>query len=302
MFDLKTYLDRKRNQINDALNDVLQDYENSSRIMKAVEYSLMAGGKRLRPVLCIAAAEAVGEKISKQILQAACALEMIHTYSLIHDDLPAMDNDDLRRGKPTCHVAFDEATAILAGDALLTLAFQILSKNAFSSIDKADVNVAKMWLEVIQIIAKASGHEGMIKGQMLDISSEGLSLTFEALEQMHALKTGALIEASIHAGSVLGNGNSKQIQSLKAYSKNIGIAFQVVDDILDVEGDPLVMGKTKGADINRNKNTYPSLLGIEKSKELAKKLVFYALHAINLLDNQSEPLRAIANYIIERNR
>ncbi len=302
MFDLKTYLDRKRNQINDALNDILQDYESSSRIMKAVEYSLMAGGKRLRPVLCIAAAEAVGEKINKQILQAACALEMIHTYSLIHDDLPAMDNDDLRRGKPTCHVAFDEATAILTGDALLTLAFQLLSKNEFSAIDNADVNLAKVWLEVIQIIAQASGHEGMIKGQMLDISSEGLSLSFEALEHMHALKTGALIEASIHAGSVLGNGNSKQIQSLKIYSKNIGIAFQVVDDILDVEGDPLVMGKTKGADINRSKNTYPSLLGIEKSKGLAKKLVSDALHAINFFDNKSDPLRAIANYIIERNR
>ncbi len=302
MFDLKTYLDTKRSQINGAIKDILRHYTASSRIMEAVDYSLMASGKRLRPVLCLAAAEAVGAKTGKEIIHAACALEMIHTYSLIHDDLPAMDNDDLRRGKPTCHMAFDEATAILAGDALLTFAFQVLSENAASAIEQSGTHLLTGWLDVIQTIARSSGCQGMIEGQMLDISSEGTTLTLEELEHMHTLKTGALIEASIYTGAVLGKGNIKQIQALKIYSKNIGIAFQVVDDILDVEGDPVVMGKTSGGDRIRNKNTYPSLLGIEKSKEFAKLRIGDALQAINFFDNNSDPLRAVANYITGRNR
>jgi len=295
-YDLDTYLVFRRKQINDALVVMLDSAANSSRISKAMKYSLMAGGKRLRPILCLAATEAVGGK-SENTIRAACALEMIHTYSLIHDDLPAMDNDDLRRGRPTCHLAFNEATAILAGDGLLTLAFQILSTNNFTN-----ENQASKWLRVLHHIASAAGYEGMIEGQMRDIASEGIQLEIEALEKMHALKTGALIEASIHTGAVLGDGSQEQIECLRIYAENIGLAFQVIDDILDVEGDPAVMGKGVGADQTRNKNTYPALMGIKESRAFARKLVNNALQALNYFDNKSDPLRAIAQYIIERER
>ncbi|MBC8431017.1 MAG: polyprenyl synthetase family protein [Desulfobacterales bacterium] len=295
-YDLDTYLVFRRKQINGALVMMLDSAANSSRISKAMKYSLMADGKRLRPILCLAATEAVGGK-SENTLRAACALEMIHTYSLIHDDLPAMDNDDLRRGRPTCHLAFNEATAILAGDGLLTLAFQILSTNNFTN-----ENQASKWLRVLHHIASAAGYEGMIEGQMRDIASEGIQLEIEALEKMHALKTGALIEASIHTGAVLGDGSQKQIERLRIYAKNIGLAFQVVDDILDVEGDPAVMGKGVGTDQTRKKNTYPALMGIKESRAFAQKLVNNALQALNYFDNKSDPLRAIAQYIIERER
>ena len=295
-YDLDTYLVFRRKQINGALVMMLDSAANSSRISKAMKYSLMADGKRLRPILCLAATEAVGGK-SENTLRAACALEMIHTYSLIHDDLPAMDNDDLRRGRPTCHLAFNEATAILAGDGLLTLAFQILSTNNFTN-----ENQASKWLRVLHHIASAAGYEGMIEGQMRDIASEGIQLEIEALEKMHALKTGALIEASIHTGAVLGDGSQKQIEFLSIYAENIGLAFQVVDDILDVEGDPAIMGKGVGTDQTRKKNTYPALMGIKESRAFAQKLVNNALQALNYFDNKSDPLRAIAQYIIERER
>ena len=295
-YDLDTYLVSMRKQINDALVMMLDSAANSSRVSKAMKYSLMADGKRLRPILCLAATEAVGGK-SENTVRAACALEMIHTYSLIHDDLPAMDNDDLRRGRPTCHLAFNEATAILAGDGLLTLAFQILSTNNFTN-----ENQASKWLRVLHHIASAAGYEGMIEGQMRDVASEGIQLEIEALEKMHALKTGALIEASIHTGAVLGDGSQEQIECLKIYAENIGLAFQVIDDILDVEGDPAVMGKGVGTDQTRNKNTYPALMGIKESRAFSRKLVNNALQALNYFDNKSDPLRAIAQYIIERER
>ena len=295
-FDLKAYLVAKRKLINDALALIIDFATNSSRILEAMKYSLMAGGKRIRPMLCLAAAEAVGGK-PENTIRAACAIEMIHTYSLIHDDLPAIDNDDLRRGLPTCHVAFDEAIAILAGDGLLTLAFKILSRNDF----KNDKHALK-WLGVLHHIASAAGYEGMIEGQMRDIVSEGIQLDIKDLEKIHALKTGALIEASIYTGAVLGGGSHQQIERLRIYAKNIGLAFQVADDILDVEGDPAVMGKDVGTDQARDKNTYPSILGIEKSKEFAKNLVNNALQALDYFDNKSDPLRAIAHYIIDRKK
>lgn len=296
MFDLNSYLVSKNNHINNSLNEILRDRLSSSRIVSAMEYSLMAGGKRIRPVLCIAAAEAVGGKADK-VLPAACAIEMIHTYSLIHDDLPAIDNDGLRRGKPTCHVAFDEATAILAGDALLTLAFQILS-----SIELKNEHYASKWLSVICAISRAAGYQGMIEGQMRDIASEGLMLTLNELEEMHSLKTGAIIEASIYCGAIIENGNIEQIKQLGIYAKNIGLAFQVTDDILNVEGDPKIMGKAVGTDKNRKKSTYPSIMGIDKSREFAEKLADNALQALDGFDNRSDPLRAIAGYIIERKK
>jgi geranylgeranyl diphosphate synthase type II len=261
-----------------------------------MKYSLMAGGKRIRPVLCIAAAEAVNGK-ADEVLPAACAIEMIHTYSLIHDDLPAIDNDGFRRGKPTCHVAFDEATAILAGDALLTLAFQILS-----SIELKNEIYASKWLSVIRTISRAAGYQGMIEGQMRDIASEGIMLTLNELEEMHSLKTGAIIEASIYCGAIIGNSGIEQMKQLGIYAKNIGLAFQVTDDILNVEGDPEVMGKAVGTDKNRKKSTYPSIMGINKSRKFAEKLAGNALQSLDGFDNRSDPLRAIASYIIERKR
>ncbi len=209
MFDLESYLDSKRILINSHLDKILQNPSNSSRLMKAIHYSLMANGKRLRPVLCIAAAEVVGGQ-TKDVLKVACALEMIHTYSLIHDDLPAMDDDDVRRGKPTCHIAFDEASAILAGDALLTMAFQLLS-----AVEISNGSQALTWLRVIHRIADAAGYRGMIAGQMKDIASENNLLTLEELEELHALKTGALIEASVYSGATIGGGHEEQIDQLR---------------------------------------------------------------------------------------
>jgi len=295
-FDLNSYLFSKRKQIDRAIDKIIGQPTNSNVVVSAMRHSLMSEGKRIRPILCIAASQAVGGQ-TEDVIRVACALEMIHTYSLIHDDLPAMDNDDLRRGKPTCHIAFDEATAILTGDALLTLAFEILS-----SIEPNNINNALKWLRVINIIAKAAGYKGMIEGQIKDIASEGNPLGLEDLEQMHALKTGALIEASIITGAILGNGSFEQIEQLNVYAKNIGLAFQVIDDILNVEGDPAVMGKDVGTDQARKKSTYPSILGIEKSKEFAKKLVNNALQALDYFDNKSNSLRAIAHYIIDRKK
>ncbi|MEA1901160.1 MAG: farnesyl diphosphate synthase [Thermodesulfobacteriota bacterium] len=295
-FDLNSYLILKRKNVNAFIDETLNNTAKSSRIVQAMHYSLMAGGKRVRPILCIAASEAVGGN-ADDVLPAACALEMIHTYSLIHDDLPAMDNDDLRRGKPTCHVAFDESTAILAGDALLTLAFRILS-----SVNLINDNNSSNHLRVIHKISFAAGHNGMIEGQMRDMASEGTLLSLKELEDMHSLKTGALIEASIFSGALLGGGSPKQIDQLEIYAKNIGLAFQVADDILNVEGDPAVMGKAVGTDNARGKSTYPSMMGLNKSKEFAKKLIRNALQALDDFDNDSNSLRAIACYIVERKR
>jgi len=295
-FDLNSYLLSKRKQVDREIDKIIDQTTNSSVIVSAMRHSLMAEGKRIRPILCIAASQAVSGE-TEDVIRVACALEMIHTYSLIHDDLPALDNDDLRRGRPTCHIAFDEATAILTGDALLTLAFEVLS-----SIEPNSKNNALKWLRVINIIAKASGYKGMIEGQIKDIASEGNPLGLEDLEQMHALKTGALIEASIITGAILGNGSFEQIKQLNIYANNIGLAFQVIDDILNVEGDPAVMGKDVGTDQARKKSTYPSILGIIKSKEFAKDLVNNALQALDYFDNKSDPLRAIAHYIIDRKK
>lgn len=294
IFDLNSYLESRNNQINNELEKII-DVQSSNLISKAIKYSLLSGGKRLRPVLCIAAAEAVGGE-EKNVLPAACALEMIHTYSLIHDDLPAIDNDILRRGKQTCHIAFDEATAILTGDALLTLSFQVLSSIDVSRYD------AGIWLKVINLISIAAGYKGMIEGQMRDISYENKQISMNELETMHSLKTGALIEASVKSGAMLGNGSPKQIKQLQIFAKNIGLAFQITDDLLNVTGDPSITGKDVGTDKARNKCTYPALIGISESEAYAKKLVNNALSAIELFDNKSDPLRAIALYIIERKR
>jgi geranylgeranyl diphosphate synthase type II len=293
-FDLNAYLSSKRQQINAALDSMF--LHTSRKLVKAMKHSLMAGGKRLRPILCLAAAETVGGN-SQDAIQAACAIEMIHTYSLIHDDLPAMDDDELRRGQPTCHAIFDEATAILAGDALLTMAFEVLSL-----MDSSREGQAMDLIHVVHTLAVAAGYQGMIEGQMQDIAAEGESLSLKDLEKMHALKTGALIEASVTTGAILGRGTAFQVQQLNIYAKNIGLAFQVTDDILNIEGDPMIMGKNVGSDQIRLKSTYPSVLGMDQSKQFAKKLVSNALKALENFDTKAHSLRAIANYIIDRKK
>jgi len=296
MFELKPYIKQKNQIIDASLEKMIQDSQSSKTLVKAMKYSLLAGGKRIRPVLCLAACEAVGG-VPQDALAAACALEMIHTYSLIHDDLPAMDDDELRRGKATCHMAFDEATAILAGDALLTLAFEVLS-----SVDFEDGNQAAQRLQVIRLISEAAGYQGMIQGQMLDIASESIKLSAAELQTMHRLKTGALIETSLACGALLAGADHRQRDLLNDYARKIGLAFQVADDILNVEGNPELMGKAVGTDSQREKSTYPSVLGIQASREFSKQLVREALQALETFDKQADPLRAIARYIIARKR
>jgi geranylgeranyl diphosphate synthase type II len=293
MFDLNAYLSRNNALLERCLMAYLDSCAGGPRLMEAMRYSLMAGGKRLRPNLCLAASDAVDGN-PEAVTPVACALEMIHTYSLIHDDLPAMDDDELRRGKPTCHLAFDEATAILAGDALLTLAFQVLASMKLKRPEQA--------LEVIRLIASAAGPFGMVQGQMLDMQSEGQTLTCAELQNLHALKTGGMIEAALVSGAIAGGGNNAQVDAIRDYGQAIGLAFQVVDDILNVEGDPAVMGKAVGTDRVRRKNCYPALLGLEKSREFAQNLVRKAIAALAGFGFEAEALRAIAYYIIERKK
>lgn len=313
--ELRAYIDTRLRVVNDALSDIVResdgagrtavDPEGPNRLQEAMAYSLMAGGKRIRPILCIAAAEAVsvvdlfGEESDarRALVKAACALEVLHTYSLIHDDLPAMDDDEMRRGKPTLHMAYDEATAILAGDALLTLAFELLS-----AIDVATIAQAKSLLGIIHRLSSAAGYQGMIEGQMRDAIAENRELSLLKIEGIHRLKTGTLIEAAVYTGAVLGGGNEHQNRQLGLYARDIGLAFQVTDDILNVEGDAQKMGKAVGTDAQRDKNTYPSLIGMNKSKAFAVELVNNALKVLEEFDSRSDPLRAIASYIIERNR
>jgi len=294
-FDLTHYLNNKRNIITHALKKIIQSNFSECRLSSAMQYSLMASGKRLRPVLCMAAAETVGE-INDDVIMASCAIEMIHTYSLIHDDLPAMDDDKLRRGEPTCHIQYDEATAILAGDALLTLAFEILSDPP-SLPEKALTR-----LQVIKTIANAAGYNGMIEGQMRDIEAETATVALDELKKIHYLKTGALIEASVITGALLAGGSTKSVKQLKNYAGNIGLAFQVIDDVLNVEGDAAKMGKATGTDASRNKSTYPRLLGMKESRQYAAELINNALHALDIFGNKAIPLSALAEYIIKRER
>lgn len=296
-FNLRDYVESRRDQVNQALSRSLMAPGAQTDILAAMNHSLHAGGKRLRPILCIAACEVVGGS-AEDVLPTCCAIEMIHTYSLIHDDLPAMDDDRLRRGKPTCHIAFNEATAILAGDALLTKAFQILADHALTRPRPEQPK----WLRVMQLVGKAAGYEGMIEGQMRDIHSEGRQLSLTQLERLHRLKTGAMITAAVVGGAEIGNASQAQKTALKTYAENIGLAFQVQDDILNIEGDPHKLGKDIGTDERRHKNTYPALLGLGTAKARAATLKAQALHALDIFDNKAEPLRSIAAYIIERTR
>ncbi|MFO7604872.1 MAG: polyprenyl synthetase family protein [Desulfurivibrionaceae bacterium] len=297
--DLQTYLQDKRGLVERAMADLIPGNGNLpaelDRHIEAMRYSLFAGGKRVRPILCLAACEAVGGAVS-HALPAAVALECIHTYSLIHDDLPAMDDDELRRGKPTSHMLYGEAGAILAGDGLLTLAFELLSSKLPADIEPADQ------LGIINIIARAAGSLGMVGGQAMDIVSEGKEIEVETLREIHSRKTGALISAAVQSGAVIGGATPEQFSSLTTYGEKIGLAFQIVDDLLNVEGTAEQLGKAAGSDADRNKATYPALYGLERTRQLAEESVAEALDALAHFDEYSDPLRQLASYIISRNK
>ncbi|MFZ7112070.1 MAG: polyprenyl synthetase family protein [Desulfatiglandales bacterium] len=295
--DLKTYLEEKRAIVNEALKEIFPPgTAPSGDIVKAMNYSLFAGGKRLRPILCMAGAEAVGGN-GRSVLPVACALELIHTYSLIHDDLPVMDDDDMRRGKPTSHKVFGEALAVLAGDGLLTEAFRTMTlTDTLGQVDP------RALLRVVALISEAVGYQGMVGGQVVDIQSEGKDVDYPLVEFIHAHKTGALITASVSSGAILGGGEETQISALTEYGRKIGLAFQISDDILDIEGDSLEMGKSLGGDVEKEKITYPSVIGLDRSKAVEREMVDQALEALKGFDHRAEPLRRIAAYIIERKK
>lgn len=264
------------------------------QLHQAMRYAVLNGGKRIRPVLVYATGAALGTPLA-QLDTPACAVELIHAYSLVHDDLPAMDNDDLRRGQPSCHKAWGEATAILAGDALQTLAFQLLAQDATAEASPAQR------LRRVEILAEASGSRGMAGGQALDLAAVGAQLTFAELEYMHIHKTGALIRAAVRLGALAAlSEQDETFGRLDHYAKCIGLAFQIHDDVIDEAGDTATLGKTQGADRLRDKPTYPALLGLAQSRQMARDLCDEAVTSLGGLDQRAEPLRALARYIVER--
>ncbi|MDH3346788.1 MAG: polyprenyl synthetase family protein [Desulfobulbaceae bacterium] len=297
--NIKNYLLDQRKLVESALEKyMLEDDSVFSRHIEAMRYSLFAGGKRVRPILCLAAARAISDdKINiDTVLPIACALECIHTYSLIHDDLPAMDDDELRRGKPTNHTLFGEAQAILAGDGLLTHAFEILSDSAFSKIPDA------ARLRIIFTIAQAAGPQGMVGGQSLDIENEKQEITFETLQTIHRSKTGALITGSVLSGALAAGASEEQLESLTLYGNKIGLAFQIADDLLNVESTTEQLGKAAGSDAERGKATYPAFFGIAKTKTKANNVVSDAVDALKGFGPEATPLRELAKYIVNRTR
>ncbi|ETX10646.1 farnesyl-diphosphate synthase [Marinomonas ushuaiensis DSM 15871] len=282
-----------RRRVDQYLTQGLSQYAPAAHLQEAMSYSLFNGGKRVRPMLTYAAASLFGE--ANELTDAsAAAIESIHAYSLIHDDLPAMDDDDLRRGKPTCHIQYDEATAILAGDALQTFAFELLSQQKH--------NKTTIQLQLIQELVQASGRHGMVTGQMIDLANVGKNIDIHALEQMHQHKTGALIRASVRMGAISTGAHTEQdLSALDAYANAIGLAFQVQDDIIDITSDTTTLGKTQFSDEDANKPTYPKLLGLDGAKDLAQSLHSQAIDSISTFGMTAQPLVNLANYIIGRN-
>ncbi|MCX6353759.1 MAG: polyprenyl synthetase family protein [Candidatus Aureabacteria bacterium] len=292
--DLQFYLRDKRKIIKEALDRLLPPSgATAPTVHESMRYSIFAGGKRLRPILCIATLEAMG-KDSSPYLPAACALELMHTYSLIHDDLPAMDDDDLRRGKPTNHKVFGEAVAILAGDALLTLSFELIAS--------MDVAPEAVRVELVRLLARAGGTEGLVGGQALDLSSEGKDVIAETLDLIHARKTAALIEASALFGAVLGAASPEEKGSLSRYGHSLGMAFQITDDLLDAVGAQEKTGKRVRHDQAARKATYPGLHGVEESRRIAKEYVETAVAALESFGGAAWVLREIARGLIDRER
>jgi geranylgeranyl diphosphate synthase type II len=293
-FDLSAYVAQRRALTDRALDICLPPADAlPPHLHEAMRYSLFCGGKRLRPILVFAGAEAVDGPL-EWVIPLACAVECIHTFSLIHDDLPAIDNDDLRRGSPTSHVVYGEAMAILAGDALLAHAFDLI----------ADCRLhvpAERVLDAVTMVARASGTRGMVGGQVSDIESEGRAdLNIATVDSIHARKTGALLLASLLAAARLCGASLAQERALYLYGEQVGLAFQITDDILDLEGDAEKIGKPLGSDLKQDKATYPKLLGIPASRALARRAIDQALAALELFDQKADPLRALAHFIIER--
>ncbi len=291
-FDLHSYLAERRAKVEAALDHSLP-VAYPERIYEAMRYSLMAGGKRLRPILCLATCELVGGSIEMAI-PTACALEMIHTMSLIHDDLPAMDNDDYRRGKLTNHKVFGEDVAILAGDGLLAYAFEYIATQT-KGVDPVNL------LRIVACVGRAVGAEGLVGGQVVDLESEGKSdVTLETLNFIHNHKTAALLEASVISGAILAGASDEQVSCLSRYAQSIGLAFQIVDDVLDITSTPEELGKSVGKDVQAKKVTYPSFWGIEQSKEQARRLVQQAQAELADFGEAAVPLIAIADFITNR--
>lgn len=297
---ISQYLKERKELIDNFISSYILNSDIKPEILKeSMAYSLTAGGKRIRPILCLATYEACGGRVVEEALPFASAIEFIHTYSLIHDDLPAMDNDDLRRGKPTNHKVYGEALAILAGDALLTEAFYLLS--TYPDISKIGISFDTQ-IRIISELAEAIGAKGMVGGQALDILSEGKEGNIEILSLIHQKKTGALITASVRIGGLLASCSGKNLENLTLYGKNIGLAFQIVDDILNVEGNIERIGKSVGSDEKKKKLTYPKLYGIEASRIIAQELIDNAILSLKEFDQKADPLREIALYLLERNK
>jgi geranylgeranyl diphosphate synthase type II len=298
--EIKTYLNEQRLVVESGLERYMLtaagEHSTFAGHIEAMRYSLFAGGKRIRPILCLAAAQAIGNRPAPdtELLPIACALECIHTYSLIHDDLPAMDNDALRRGKPTNHTLYGEAGAILAGDGLLTWAFDLLSDSKESTLPP------EKRLAIIHLIARAAGSLGMVGGQELDIANENKPFPFETLRAIHRSKTGALITASILAGAIAAGADQAQQEALTRYGEQIGLAFQIVDDLLNVTATTEQLGKAAGSDAGRGKATYPAFFGIEATREKARAAVAEAVSALVVFDEKADHLRALAEYIYNR--
>ncbi len=293
--DFKQYLQSRQRLVEEALQGWIPREDTfPPEVHTAMRYSLFAGGKRLRPILALAAAEAVGGR-QEDVLPLACALELIHTYSLIHDDLPAMDNDDLRRGKPTSHKMFGEALAILTGDALLTEAFFLLARP-----DLMKKVSPHRRLRAICEIARAAGSLGMVGGQTMDILCQGKEVDKDLLEYIHTHKTGALIAAAVRGGAIVGGASSRQYAALSKYGEKLGLAFQIIDDLLDVQGNARQLGKAVRKDKILKKITYPALYGLQESKRLAQNLIAEATCHLQIFDKRADPLRELAKYILKR--
>lgn len=289
---LDAYLQQCRERVNDTLEHLFETTDvASSRLNQACHYAISAGGKRIRPILAYAACELAGGE-QAQADTVCAALELLHTYSLVHDDLPAMDDDDLRRGKPTCHKQFDEATAILAGDALHDMAFQLIAEDNALSADTR--------IQLLTTLSRASGLHGMAAGQMIDIDATGQQLALQQLEQLHQLKTGRLITASVMMGAICANADQALLDKLEAFGDAIGLAFQIHDDVLDVVGDTQTLGKPGGSDIRLGKNTFPALLGLENSEARAQALFQQASELLAPYGPGNKALLDIAHFIITR--
>jgi geranylgeranyl diphosphate synthase type II len=294
MIDFDLYLERQRERINRALELCLPAEQIPASLFNAMRYSIMAGGKRLRPLLTLAAAEALGVD-GVRVMDIACAVELIHTYSLIHDDLPAMDDSDLRRGKPTCHRVYGEAVAILAGDALLTLAFALLARYG---LEKGCARAACL---ISAELAAAAGAAGMVGGQVLDLEAEGQLPDLAGLDRMHRLKTGALIRAAVRSGALAGGAAPRELEALSEYGSRLGLAFQIIDDLLDREGTAAELGKKTGVDQGRGKATYPALIGQTAARRRAEALHAEAVSFLDGLEIPAGSLRELARRLVYRN-